>query len=117
MTLDDALPPATRVDFVKVDVEGAELFVLRGMRRVIEENPHISVVIEFAPEHLIRAGIAPSDFLSEIARMAFGISRIDDLSGQVSPVDPEELQHSKSVNLLLRKSSPAGSDSVMRAGR
>jgi len=34
-TLDHALAPGTRVDFIKIDVEGAELLVLRGARETI----------------------------------------------------------------------------------
>jgi FkbM family methyltransferase len=36
-----------RVDCVKIDVEGAELQVLKGMRRVLEENGQIVLLIEF----------------------------------------------------------------------
>ena len=36
--LDNVIPPASRIDFVKVDVEGAELGVLRGGRELIGRN-------------------------------------------------------------------------------
>ena len=35
-----------RADFVKIDVEGAELLVLKGMPRTIEQNPRIKILIE-----------------------------------------------------------------------
>jgi FkbM family methyltransferase len=37
----------TRVDLVKIDVEGAELQVLKGMQRVLKENRQIVLLIEF----------------------------------------------------------------------
>lgn len=43
--LDVALPG--RVDFVKIDVEGAEELVWRGMQEVIDRNPEIQIVLEF----------------------------------------------------------------------
>ncbi len=36
--LDDVLPAGRRVDFIKIDVEGAELQVMRGARRILEEQ-------------------------------------------------------------------------------
>lgn len=44
--LDDILPPGVAVDLVKIDVEGYELAVLRGMRRVLAESPDIVIVME-----------------------------------------------------------------------
>ena len=36
--LDDVLPPGTRVDVVKLDLEGCETAALRGMRRTLERS-------------------------------------------------------------------------------
>jgi FkbM family methyltransferase len=38
-----------RVDLIKVDAEGAEDLVWRGMRRTIEKNPQLVVILEFVP--------------------------------------------------------------------
>src|SRR5262249_17015968 len=46
-----------RVDVVKIDAEGAEPAVLRGMQQIITNNPHIAIFIEFAPQHLMRANV------------------------------------------------------------
>lgn len=35
-----------KVDMVKIDVEGAELRTLKGMSRIIENNPHIIILVE-----------------------------------------------------------------------
>jgi FkbM family methyltransferase len=48
-TLDVAVAPGTPVDLVKIDVEGFEADVLRGMQRVVAENsPHI--IMEYSDE-------------------------------------------------------------------
>src|ERR1700683_3002083 len=48
-TLDAAVPAGMPVDLIKIDVEGFEADVLRGMRRVVAENsPHI--ILEYSDE-------------------------------------------------------------------
>lgn len=44
--LDDYFKPGTRVDFVKMDIQGAEVKTLNGMRRVIADNPSIVLLVE-----------------------------------------------------------------------
>jgi FkbM family methyltransferase len=38
-----------KVDFIKMDIEGAEEFALDGARNLIEKNPNITIVMEFMP--------------------------------------------------------------------
>ncbi len=45
-----------RVDVVKIDVEGAELRVLHGMRRTIENSPGIKIVCEIHGRQMLRYG-------------------------------------------------------------
>lgn len=45
-----------RVDIVKIDVEGAELRVLYGMRKMIENNPEIKIVCEVHKGQMRRYG-------------------------------------------------------------
>ncbi len=52
-TLDSIVPENTKIDFIKIDVEGAELDVLKGAKRVLTENKPI-VVFE--------CGLGASDF-------------------------------------------------------
>ena len=44
MALDDYLADLARLDWIKIDVEGAEIEVLKGVRQLIEKfNPRIIV--------------------------------------------------------------------------
>jgi len=50
LTLDSFLTTShiKHVDFIKMDVEGAERFVLNGMLKTLDEHPNLQFVIEFA---------------------------------------------------------------------
>jgi FkbM family methyltransferase len=48
-SVDDLTASWPRVDLVKIDAEGAEPFIWRGMRRTIAGNPGLVVVLEFVP--------------------------------------------------------------------
>jgi FkbM family methyltransferase len=47
-----------RVDYVKLDVEGYEVAVLRGAEETVRRNPHILLQTEFEPLHRARYGAA-----------------------------------------------------------
>ena len=54
------------VDFIKIDVDGVEPRVLRGLIRTIERSPNLKMVIEFYPEYIKNAGCDPDEFMEII---------------------------------------------------
>ena len=63
----DEFQPALRPDLVKIDVQGWELEVLRGMERTLAANPQSALYLEFWPEGFRRAGYTAeglADFLN-----------------------------------------------------
>src|SRR6201999_3496244 len=91
ISLDQVLSPDCGIDLIKIDAEGAEPFLLRGMKEVIARSPGLCILLEFAPVHLRRAGIDPRDFLEEIASLGFDVRRIHDESGELLEVTSDEL--------------------------
>lgn len=53
----------TKVDFVKMDIDGSEPWALRGLRKTIERNPQLAMVIEYYPKYISGAGGNPQDVL------------------------------------------------------
>ena len=103
VSLDQALDGVARLDVVKVDAEGAEPFVLRGMSRLLARNPGLQILTEFAPVHLRRAGVDPASYLDEITRMGFEIFRIDDMDGALHKEPSADLLGAHSANLYLKR--------------
>jgi FkbM family methyltransferase len=72
-TLDAALPelPAGALRFVKLDVQGSECRVLRGMRRTLERHPDVMMVVEVFPAGLRGAGASPRELIEMLAALGF----------------------------------------------
>lgn len=103
VTLDAALADEPRIDVIKIDAEGSEPFVLRGMTGIVGRNPAIRIFVEFAPVHLRRAGIEPVQWYEELTEMGLKVLRVEDVSGDLLPVEPETLADCISWNLLLTR--------------
>ncbi len=73
------------IDAVKIDVEGAEVSVLRGMREVLAKSPPAWMFIEFCPEHLRDAGTSPEAFWQTLAAYGYDCYSMDD-EGQVGKI-------------------------------
>lgn len=46
-----------QVDLIKIDVEGAEIKVLQGMKQTVSRLPDLKIIIEHCPKNLQNAGI------------------------------------------------------------
>jgi len=101
ISLDEALCAEKQVDLVKIDVEGAEPLVLKGMQRLVDNNPHMKIIMEFAPVHLRRAGFDPAAVLDSLCRSGFQVRRINDLTGDLTEITSAELCEVTSANILL----------------
>jgi FkbM family methyltransferase len=105
VSLDQFFPNGSRVDFLKMDIEGAEYSALLGMKRVLTDNPHIVILTEFSPYLLRQSGVAPLSFLHEIRGFGFSIFALD---GQTTrEVSDDMIMHmpGNMMNLICSRSS------------
>lgn len=72
-TLDNLTQDWEKVDFVKIDAEGAEEAIWRGMRETIRRNPQIAIVMEFKCSRYPN----PRKFLEDILQQGFRLRHID----------------------------------------
>jgi FkbM family methyltransferase len=91
-TIDEILKDYTgRVDFIKLDIEGAEMAALRGMNNILKNNRKIKIVIEFRPSILLRVGIVPREFLDFFTTKGFKIYYADEVHGEILPAEPDDI--------------------------
>ncbi|MBB3609298.1 FkbM family methyltransferase [Rhizobium sp. BK602] len=103
-TLDRLCNASERVDFIKIDAEGAEEAIVEGMRETIDRHRPI-IVVEFNAGRYADAG----GFLDRLAAIYGSIRRLD-FSGESLPVSREELLsvHGGDDSLLvLSRDKPA----------
>lgn len=77
-------------DVVKIDAEGSEPYVIKGMENLLRANPQIRVICEFSRPMLIASGGAPA-FLDQLTHLGFQISQILEPTGELRPVTAEQL--------------------------
>ena len=79
-TLDNSLKTLghSRVDVLKMDIEGAEPLALEGMRETIERNPALVILFEFHPKAIQRLTRSPLEFLARFKELGFSLSAIDE---------------------------------------
>ncbi|MFO3704957.1 FkbM family methyltransferase [Xanthomonas codiaei] len=104
----DALIDVERVALVKIDVEGAELEVIAGMKQLIARNPGIAIVAEYAASHLQRVGTDRAQWERMCQDNAFVLHVVDDLTGQCNPIEGlAAIEARPSSNILMcRADSP-----------
>lgn len=62
----------TAVDFIKMDIQGAEGFAVEGMRETLGEQEAVGMVLEFCPEQLDASGYGWECLIDTLAEMGFG---------------------------------------------
>jgi FkbM family methyltransferase len=69
-----------KIDFIKMDIEGAEPYALNGMREVLMRSTSLTMITEFNPTALRILGYAPSDYLYSLIKLGFELYDINEKS-------------------------------------
>jgi len=97
-----------RIKFVKIDVEGAELLVLKSMKSIFQNNNNIKLLLEFNPKFLLEIGSKSSDFFNLLHSESFSIFFIDGKNHKLIPLNSDteldpKLFENDVVNLFCTK--------------
>jgi FkbM family methyltransferase len=89
VSLDEFLEDkAPRVNIVKMDVEGAEMTVLMGMGKLIQNNPDLRIFTEFYPPGLQSSGCSAREYYDKLLASGFRyIYLINECEQKLQPAD------------------------------
>jgi len=104
VTIDDVVPLSKPVTLIKIDVEGAELDVLNGAKRLLAASPDSGLIVEFGRSHLQRAGIKTADWLSHFKKLGMDCWEITSTNGELRNLAVENLDKIDSLNLFFANS-------------
>src|SRR5262249_28690774 len=85
ISVDSIVSPERKIDFIKIDAEGAEAGIISGMTKLLERD-RPALVLEFNAAR----GAAPDELLRMLETIYGRIGYID-FSGDVVAVDVEQL--------------------------
>ena len=91
----------TKIDFIKMDIEGSEFRALNGMKKTLSENPTIMMMTEFWPNGFKKDNKDPQEFLEELSDMGFEIYHIDSQSSKLEKKRPDEIMNVPKYNKRL----------------
>lgn len=78
VSIDAYLGPTTKVNILKVDVQGFEMQVYQGLEKILEANPEIKIFSEFWPYGLQKAGSSKEAYFKFFKAKGFAIYLIKD---------------------------------------
>lgn len=81
------------IALVKIDIQGAEVEALSGMRVLLDRHPETWLAVEYWPAGLRRAGASGEELLDALKALDRLVFRIDEDRQAVIPLDPEWLAH------------------------
>jgi len=93
------------VNVIKMDIEGAEIPALRGMKELSSRNPSLKLILEFRPRRILAAGYTVEDLFCVLTELGFtSIQDINTGEWVLSPQEGKQLNiPSKSTNLFCFK--------------
>ena len=103
-----------RVDYVKIDVEGAEIAAFRGMSELLGRNDAPAVVYESNGHILESRGLSSTHLISMLETFGYRSYAVE--KGTVRPIAPQEVQIRTVVDYVAVKDPPGVESLLARVG-
>lgn len=111
--LDEVVANDEVVSLLKIDVEGAELDVVKGAAGIINNNFDLALIVEFGAPHLKHNNHSPEQWISAFTDFGLIYYAINESTGTLENISLSQLDNVYSVNLFFAR---PGSKSWSKAG-
>lgn len=90
VTIDNFLKLDSKIDFIKMDIQGAEALAIKGMFQLLQKDKP-TVIMEFWPHRIKRLGIEPKEMLQDLQNIGYGFQDIEEHHKKIVSITAEEL--------------------------
>jgi FkbM family methyltransferase len=119
VSLDDYFAHFTGViNFIKMDIQGAEMGALEGMTSLLAGNKPLNMISEFWPHGLKSFGAEPEHYLQLLQTHGFDLYELDEDDERITPTHADKLLQTYSVegkrftNLFCAQGAWAGAEAL-----
>lgn len=98
-----------KIDFIKMDIQGAEGLAAAGMLDLLKKQKNITIISEYWPHGLHKAGVNPPNYLKLLKKNNFRLLQLHESTGSVTPLNENKLykdctiENKKYTNLICIK--------------
>ena len=94
----------TKVDFMKIDVQGAEMLVLKGAEKVLVKNKKMKTLLEVWPYGLNKLKTSGKNLIKMISDMGFKVYSVSDKSlNRIDAQKLDKLSSEQGINVFITK--------------
>jgi len=105
--LDEFLGSKGKINFIKMDVEGAEIEAIKGMSDLLKKMDDLKMLIEFNPKMLKGFGVTTEEYFNELTKHKFKIYDLDNKNERLIQIksyhDLAKYKDNHYTNLLCSK--------------
>jgi FkbM family methyltransferase len=80
-----------KIDFIKMDIQGAEWAAIQGMSEIINKNRGLKILMEYSPNLIRGYGAEPADLLRSLIDQGFILYNLNEEEMKVQATDLSEL--------------------------
>ncbi len=115
VAIDELVRDESRLDVIKIDIEGHEPVALQGMRRTIARYRPI-IVSEFHPKAIREySRQEPQDYLEALVSLGYSLSVVESTGKVIDFIDPSEIMtHWRNLNLQFNSGGTMHLDILAR---
>lgn len=76
-----------KINFIKLDIEGAEVEAIKGMSEILGKNEEANIMAEYNPQSLSNLGTNSEEYLTSLMKFGFKIYDLDAGRKKMVPID------------------------------